>query len=534
MPESIKSHTWNFSCTPLVLIKTSPKQIVLLFPAAVYLFCLFLFITSSYCVFDFPLDDAWIHRVYSRSFAFGHGFQYNPGIQETGSTSPFWAIVSCPAHWLESLGNQWVTASVKLIGVLLGFVSVFSIYIIARQITGSGLVAPICASLFAVSPRFLFSSLSGMENNLLTALWLSGTAAILGGRCMGAMVLFGLATVTRPEATVILPFAATVIIYYVARQRMKAPMLFTTAIALIPGFIWLLFCRLSTGYWLPNTFIKAHPFNLGAEIFQFSWIALTVRGLPSLSLFIPGIIVCVLWCIFCRRDAARCSLFMLVLSPAAYLLGVTGTRMIALTGYYWTRWFDPASLVLTAAFCLGYAIILAGIADQRLILPARFASRAGYRFAVRGFAAAAIAGILFSTGSYSKTFNERRGHISSDARAINLINVQTGKWINSNTPLNAIVGVNDAGAIRYFGRRQTTDLLGLNNSDLIHGKTSFAQALSQVNWIAVFSGFIQERIGLNEIYRQFDFRRGFKIPVEEYTVSNSPRQTIKVIMERKK
>ena len=39
---------------------------------------------SAHSRYDFPLDDAWIHRVYSRSFAQGDGFAYNPGEQEGG------------------------------------------------------------------------------------------------------------------------------------------------------------------------------------------------------------------------------------------------------------------------------------------------------------------------------------------------------------------------------------------------------------------------------------------------------------------
>ncbi len=36
----------------------------------------------------FPLDDGWIHMVYARNFAENAQFWYNPGIPESGLTSP--------------------------------------------------------------------------------------------------------------------------------------------------------------------------------------------------------------------------------------------------------------------------------------------------------------------------------------------------------------------------------------------------------------------------------------------------------------
>jgi hypothetical protein len=50
-------------------------------PALIYVIVIVAFIKSHFSLLDFPLDDARIHQVYARSFAFGHGFAYNPGQQ---------------------------------------------------------------------------------------------------------------------------------------------------------------------------------------------------------------------------------------------------------------------------------------------------------------------------------------------------------------------------------------------------------------------------------------------------------------------
>jgi len=42
--------------------------------------------------------------------------------------------------------------------------------------------------------------------------------------------------------------------------------------------------------------------------------------------------------------------------------------------------------------------------------------------------------------------------------------VKVGRWIQDNLPPGAIVGLNDAGAIAYYGRRSTVDLIGLTTA----------------------------------------------------------------------
>lgn len=87
-----------------------------LIPCAVFLILIFHFTAfSPYGWTDFPLDDAWIHQVYSRSIAHGDGFQYNDGEQEAGSSSPLWSILTAPAHWLGGVfRHRWYGCSGKM------------------------------------------------------------------------------------------------------------------------------------------------------------------------------------------------------------------------------------------------------------------------------------------------------------------------------------------------------------------------------------------------------------------------------------
>ncbi|HVP57955.1 MAG TPA: hypothetical protein VMU02_07630, partial [bacterium] len=175
-------------------------RLALLAPVLVYLVMIALFIKDSNSAFGLPLDDGWIHRVYSRSFASGHGFAYNDGEQEAGSTSPLWVVVSAPAHWFGAAGAKTVIALVKVISIILGLVFLGCAGYIGREVTGSTVAGCVAAVLLALEPRFLFSSLSGMEINLLIAIWAGGAAALLAGRLLLSVLLFSLAPVARPEA----------------------------------------------------------------------------------------------------------------------------------------------------------------------------------------------------------------------------------------------------------------------------------------------------------------------------------------------
>ena len=182
-------------------------KIGLALPILAYALALAGFIENSHSILDFPLDDAWIHRVYSRSFAYGHGFAYNDGHQEAGATSPLWVIVSAPAHWLVILGPEAPVVAVKIIGIMLGLVAVLACHRLALRITGSELAAGIAASLFALEPRLIMASLSGMETCLLVTLVAWAAVALIERRFLLFLVLLGLVPVTRPEGVIALPLA---------------------------------------------------------------------------------------------------------------------------------------------------------------------------------------------------------------------------------------------------------------------------------------------------------------------------------------
>ncbi len=503
-----------------------------LIPIVLYLGAIIYFASaSSHSLFDFPLDDAWIHRVYARSFALGHGFQYNPaGVQEAGSTSPLWAILSAPAHWLAPFGTGTVVIAVKLIGITLMLVSITLVQRIADLTIGSRSAATFAAALFALDPRLHYSTLSGMETPLLLTLCLLAGYSLAVGKRGPAALASGLAFVTRPEAVLLLPIVILVLLTTGVRKARSRGLLRDTIVLLTPVALWGLFCRLVSGHWLPNTFyVKARAFHLGAAEFRTAWDAVTLHGYAVSSIFLLGLAACLVWCLLRKDNSARTMILYFLIGPVGYLFGVVGSRHMRLDGYYWTRWTDPAAMLLTVAFCVGYAaLVVAGKGAPTAPFPLGADGVARVRYARMTLAVVGACALLLAFPSVAASFAERRTRFASDARAIRRINVEPGEWIRDHTEAGATIGVGDAGAIRYFGERRTIDLYGLNYAEIAFRSRSEAAIVAEVDWMAIFPDYFRGWQPLEPFLPV----KVFEIPRDDYTICDCPGQTRKVIYRR--
>jgi hypothetical protein len=475
---------------------------------------------SPFSRIGFPLDDAWIHRVYSRAFAFGHGFQYNDGLQEAGSTSPLWAIVSAPAHWLDGFGPETVVIAVKVLGVLLTLLAIGTVQRIAEVAIRSRAAAILAATLFALEPRLIFAALSGMENPLLLTLCLGATYALVTQRWLLGFGILSLAPVTRPESLVLLPvFALGAWALMDDRESVLNRVRLWPLLGL-PICLFGLFCKAVNGHWLPNTFyVKASGFALGAEQYSAAWELLSQHGFGALVILPLGVGVYLAFQLRSNDHVQRTLPLFLVMAPLAYLLAVVTTRQIRMDGYYWTRWADPASLALTVPFTIGYAIVLTA--------PRLFRRNRALAWTAT---ALGLAGLALSAPSFGRSLAERRARLATDSRAVHLINVRAAEWIHENTAPDATIGVNNAGAIRYFGRRRTIDLAGLNYADIAFRRKHPTQVLHEIDWLVLFERFTEAPA----IATAFEPRAAFSVPLEEYTICNCPDQTRQVVLERQR
>lgn len=505
--------------------KASMERLLLKSPAALYLIAALAFIKNPFSLLDFPLDDAWIHQVYARAFAFGHGFAYNPGQQEAGSTSPLWTVVTAPAHWLDGLGYEAATLAVKAIGLLLGLVCVLLVQRIAAGVSRSRAAGAWAALLFALDPRLLFSAYSGMETCLLVALLLAAGLMLLSGRPLLFVLFLGLTPVTRPEALLLMPLAALVLWVEGGRELRLGQKGAALLLWAVPTLLWVGFCLLTTGHLFPNTYyLKAKPFALNVDKLRVGVTALVQYGTLAPWLFGVGLLG---FCGLCRQRGRAVwpvsGLFLY--SSAVLLVGVLGSRTMKLEGYYWTRWTDPSALLLAACSALGLVFLVRwGV----LRLRNAAASASSGRRAVKAAALLAGAAVFsLAAAAYADTFAGRRSRFASDSRAISIVNVMMGKWVAQNTPADAVVGTIDAGAVRYFGNRQTVDLFGLNNQARAFKKMSFEEAVGRCDWLTIFPRLYDKRVA-----GDFEPCVSITIPQDEYTVCETDIMTLHVAFRR--
>lgn len=489
-------------------------------PALVYLAAGAAFIKNRHSVFDFPLDDAWIHRVYSRSLAWGQGSAYNPGHPEAGSTSPLWSILTAPVHWLAGLHPHLPTLGVKAVGILLGLLAVLLVQRIATRLLKSAGAGATAAALFAIDPKFLFSAFSGMETNLLVVLLAGAGLAWMANRPWLFLLLVGLAPTARPEALIFLPVAGFGIVAIFRSDCTVAAKGATLLLPLLPMLAWSAFCLHATGHWLPNTFyLKAHAAAPDWTALRVGLAAATEYGIVPPALWALGLAAFAQLCLKNGRTAGAPLLLGLIL-PLAYVAGVVLTRTVSLTGYYWTRWIDPGAHLLAAAASIGFA--------GWLVPPTGVRPRRRIACGALGLAFAA-----FLIPEFSASFAARRDRLASDSRAIARINVEMGQWIRDHAPADAVVGVIDAGAIRYFGERETVDLVGLNNAALAFGRTGLTAEVARCDWLAIFPMFLEFHPELAWVRQDYLPRHETSVLIEEYTVCNATWQARKIALERK-
>lgn len=479
-----------------------------LVPLVVYVATLAVFAAwSPLNLTAFPLDDAWIHRVYARAFAYGQGFAYNPGEQATGFTSPLWVIVTAPVHWL---GTTAAIIGVKLIGALLGALTVAAVYRLTKQ--QAVWPAVVAASAVACQPVLAFSVLAGMETVLLLALWSWLVVAVQEQRFSRAAILVGLMPVARPEG-IVLAGVTVLAVAVVHRHRLLATLRTRAALVglawmIVPTLVWIVYCLIVSGHPLPATFyLKA---SAATSSLSHLGAVLTEHGLArSLPLVIVGAAALV-WC-----ARTRPTVLLLGAGSFTFVVAILATRTYSLSGYYWTRWTDPGVLGFTSACFIALALAAHTIATSPL------RSRRLALGAVGLVVLVAVPGLVTSLG-------ERAERFATDASVIERMNVAPGRWIAEHVPVGDTVGVNDAGALRYFGERRTIDVFGLNNLDVAFKRVPSETIAARLDWLVAYPVVTSALASLV----RFKPVTMFQVPLAEYTICACPDQTLLTVSQR--
>ena len=425
-----------------------------------------------------PLDDAWIHLVYARSLAALHGFAFNPGQLETGSTSPLWALLLVPASWAARLFGISVVLPAKLTGVLVATGASLGAASLVRGLK-FGLAVELAAGLaIVVDPALAFAQVSGMEVLLAGALALWALAELAVERYGMASLLVALAPLARPEMAIL-----TVLVLLAAEWRMwqaQASMrarllLLAPTVACVGG--WILYCLLVSGYPLPSTFYA--KFASRQEFFTRNLEGIFTQVLPSSPWFARGTGL-VLWGIgavvlFRRGPVAGLA----AVFPVLFLLAVAASQLLSEPlPFYWQRYLLPGHVLLLVPLVVGATatVVWAWHGRHRAWAPA-------YAVAVAVLVLGALVGLPAALRRSADLF-------AWNCQNIEELDVAMAKWLRDHTPANETIAVTDAGAARYFAERRIVDLIGLNDHRHLHREPGRERDVLGVRILSTFPSWM--------------------------------------------
>lgn len=431
----------------------------------------------------FPLDDSWIHLTFARNLAAGEGLSYQDGRLVTGSTAPLWTAFLSLAFLLPGSPLPWA----KALGVACYLLLLPATYRLGRELGLSRGFAASATAMTALTSWLLWSALSGMEIPLFSLLSVFGTTLHLrerrraGALPVSALVL-ALAALARPEGLLLLALAGADRLVGLLRSpaaertdRVRAfgAWLLAAAIVLLPT---LLFYRVVGDTWVPTTFsAKTAGWQRWLPSTRYLEVVVEILILPqpvTTLLALAGALLLL------RRGVRRAdrsglpALWLLGLPLAYSLISPVGPGIVV--GNF-GRYFFPLFPMVAVVGLVAIEHLL-GESGRRAL-----ATRPGL-----GLAAAILVCL--------PTAVDWIAGVERYTRCV--LNVEDGdvamaRWLEGRLPEEAVLAVNDIGAIGYLLPNPLLDLAGIANPE-IRDYFDAAEAAGE-HWRAGIRRFLEER-----------------------------------------
>jgi hypothetical protein len=424
-----------------------------------------------------PLDDSFIYLQYSKAIAQGHPFVYTPGnAPTTGATSLWYPLLLLPPHLLHLAPDFSIAWAVALGAVGLVLSALLLVALGLRL--GGPAGALIGTALFLANPHLLWGYMSGMEIALYGTVLLATTLAYVVERREGRFRatrwwLFALAG-SRPEGAILCGVFG-VFMAWDRRRASRAPggprflapaLLLPFAAAALPFLVNLAVSGSIESTSAQAKSIFAEPYRDTREEYirktpgivvdvakvylsQFETTPGGVVNARVAGASIAGLLLLALLSVW-PRGAQRSTR-----PPALALLSLLAAGFVvsSVPVYWWVhlfRYMQGFAPLLLVAVAAGWGR-LAWLAWARL--PRALAWSSAVLVTV---APLALAGPILLEGSERITL-----FYGFNCENILHQQVKVGRWIDRNLPRDAIVGINDAGALAYYGKRRTVDMIGL-------------------------------------------------------------------------
>lgn len=454
----------------------------------------------------FRLDDAWIHMVYGRGLLANGYLAYEDGIASTGCTSPAWATALAGAHALFDHGetSSRLVAAVILLGAALHLGTILAAASLARRLSRSAAVGAIAGGLVALATPLAAASLSGMEVALTSLLLVLGIRAAVSGAAMRAGILLAAAGLARPEAGATILVVAAAVAGLAAPGRRRSTLGAVLLPPVLAGAALVLYDLWASGAPLPATFYAKSSASF-VDLPRRVGVALggILSGVPPFGLAIGWIAAAGLS--LPRRATSSDSLARLLpfAAGAAFLLAnLAVLDPIDPAAFYHQRYvFPPVPLFLVAAAL--------GAQAWRERLP---------RWRSAPLVALGAASLLQSAASVAPVSR----HLHNDVRNINEVQRRIGEFLHATLPPSTRIAASDAGAIRYFSRLPTLDVIGMNTPAMREPTDEFLRS-HPVAALAILPAWFRtpDAANLEEVFRA---------TTSNYTVTSNPAMATQVVV----
>ncbi len=416
----------------------------------------------------FPLDDSWIHQTYARNFAQSGRWAFTEGVVSAGSTSPLWTIALAVGYFLHLPYFLWTSALGWLCLAWAGWAGMGLWEVLWPDKSRRSWLA---GAALVITWPLAWAAGSGMETMLFIALTLQLLTLygrlLIDGRIPVWLLglLTGLLILVRPDGLGLLCLMAIGLFFVPgnlwARARRSAIFLAFAALPLIPYFA--LNLQTSGTLW-PNTFYAKQseyaflwdqPFivrGLQLLFFALGGPAEGVRGISGAHLLLlPGVVIAIWTAVGVDWRQRRLMQTLPLLWAGGHILLYAWRLPVT---YQHGRYLLPTIPIFVMYGLAGWMDVIDIIKD-RLPQSDRPLSL-GRIFARLTFASFLLIFLILGLQVYVQ-----------DVAFINGEMVNAARWLEANTPEEALIAAHDIGAIGYFGDRSLLDLAGLISPEVI-------------------------------------------------------------------
>lgn len=428
----------------------------------------------------FPLDDGWIYQTYARNLARTGQWAFVPGLPSTGSTSIWWTLLLAPGFRLPVSTLGWTYGVGWLSLAAAGWAA-------DRLVEDRSPLTALAAGLAVVlSWQLVWAAVSGMETALFAAgllwffVWLKShdpaehdyrwQNGLLIGLWGGGLML------ARPEGVLAPALAGGLAFLAGGRNGFGRRLVWALAgllgFGLVLGPFFAFNARVSGSLW-PNTFyakqteyavLWLQPYVLRL------WQQARSAFVGGQALLLPGLG----WWIW-RQVRERRWLALVPLLWVVVHWGLYAARLPVV--YQHGRYALPTAPILTVCGLEG----LAGLVRPRSRRPLiRLFSRA-WPLTVAALYVVVLA--VLGGPAYGR-----------DVAFIEEEMVTVARWLEANTPPDAVIAAHDIGALGYFAPRPLIDLAGLVSPQVVpymHDPARLSEAIvsGDAAYLVVFPGW---------------------------------------------